>query len=63
MESEVLVHKRLNDRQRLEIISKLLRPYPPGKRDIAREYDIVDMQLESCGINANRSSSELRIYS
>ena len=37
--------KRLNDSQRLEIISKLQRPNPPSKRAIAREYDIVESSV------------------
>lgn len=34
--------KRLSEKDRLEIISKLSRPDPPSKRSIAREYDVSD---------------------
>ena len=32
--------KRLNESQRCEIISKLSKTNPPGKRALAREYDV-----------------------
>ena len=32
--------KRLNEQERLGIISKLSKPNPPSKRSLAREYNV-----------------------
>ena len=37
--------KRLNESGRLEVISKLNQPNPPGKRSIARQYGVSETTI------------------
>jgi len=37
--------KRLNESQRLEVISKLSQTNPPSKRSIARQYKVSDATI------------------
>jgi len=50
--------KRLNEQQRLDIISKLSKPNPPSKHSIAREYNVDEKAVRR--IWENRANIEQR---
>ena len=43
--------KRLNESQRLEVISKLNQPNPPSKRSIARQYEVSETAIRKIWLN------------
>ena len=42
--------KRLNESERLEVISKLNQPNPPSKRSIARQYEVSEATIRKAGL-------------
>jgi hypothetical protein len=50
--------KRLNEQQRIEIISKLRKHNPPSKRSLAREYNVDEKAIRR--IWENRAEIEQR---
>ena len=45
--------KRLNESKRLEVISELNQPNPPGKRSIARHYGVSEVLIKKSGQSMN----------